>query len=135
MEFGKKLFELRKQKGISQEELADKLNISRQTLSKWELGNSTPDMEKLILLSDYFEISLDELVFGNELETHKESPKEGITIAKVLDDKLLTVESKQKTKKGFKIVLIILAIFLGIDVLSMVILFLIFGDYLNNLLN
>lgn len=127
MEFEKKLFELRKQKGISQEELADNLNISRQTLSKWELGNSTPDMEKLILLSDYFEISLDELVFGNELKTHKESPKEGITIAKVLDDKILTVENKQKTKKGLKIVLIILAIFLGIDVLSMGIYFLFWG--------
>ncbi len=127
MEFEKKLFELRKQKGISQEELADKLNISRQTLSKWESGNSTPDMEKLILLSDYFEISLDELVFGNKLETHNESLKEGITIAKVLDDKILTVENKQKTKKGFKIVLIILAIFLGIDILSMVIYFLFWG--------
>ncbi len=127
MEFEKKLFELRKQKGISQEELADKLNISRQTLSKWELGNSTPDMEKLILLSDYFEISLDELVFGNKSETHKEALKEGITIAKVLDDKILTVENKQKTKKGFKIVLIILAIFLGIDILSMVIYFLFWG--------
>jgi transcriptional regulator with XRE-family HTH domain len=127
MEFEKKLFELRKQKGISQEELADKLNISRQTLSKWESGNSTPDMEKLILLSDYFEISLDELVCGNKLETHNESLKEGITIAKVLDDKILTVENKQKTKKGFKIVLIILAIFLGIDILSMVIYFLFWG--------
>lgn len=127
MEFEKKLFELRKQKGISQEELADKLNISRQTLSKWELGNSTPDMEKLILLSDYFEISLDELVFGNTIEKQKESLKEGITIAKVLDDKILTIENKQKTKKGFKIVLIILAIFLGIDFLTMVIYFLFWG--------
>ena len=127
MEFEKKLFELRKQKGISQEELADKLNISRQTLSKWELGNSTPDMEKLILLSDYFDISLDELVFGNKLETYKETLKEGITIANVLDEKILTVENKQKTKKGFKIVLIIISIFLGIDVLSMVIYFLFWG--------
>lgn len=127
MEFEKKLFELRKQKGISQEELADKLNISRQTLSKWELGNSTPDMEKLILLSDYFEVTLDELVFGNKTETRKESLKEGITVAKVLEDRILTAENKKKTKKVFKIVLIILTIFLGIDLLSMVIYFLFWG--------
>ena len=52
-EFNSMLYELRKQKGISQEELADKLSVSRQTLSKWELGTSTLDMEKLIMISDY----------------------------------------------------------------------------------
>jgi transcriptional regulator with XRE-family HTH domain len=127
MEFEKKLFELRKQKGISQEELADKLNISRQTLSKWELGNSTPDLEKLILLCDYFEISLDELVFGNKVETPEKPPKDSVTIAQVLDDKILTAKNKQKAKKGVKVAFIILAIFFGIDVISMLICFLIWG--------
>ena len=47
MEFNNKLYELRKQKGFSQEELANRLNVSRQTISKWEVGESTPDMEKL----------------------------------------------------------------------------------------
>ena len=62
MEFKDKLYDLRKQKGMSQEELALRLNVSRQTVSKWELGDSTPDMEKLVTISNLFEISLDELV-------------------------------------------------------------------------
>jgi len=62
MEFNNKLYELRKQKGFSQEELANRLNVSRQTVSKWEVGDSTPDMEKLIAISDLFGISLDELI-------------------------------------------------------------------------
>ena len=68
MEFNNKLYELRKQKGFSQEELANRLNVSRQTISKWEVGESTPDMEKLIAISDLFEVSLDELVKGEEPE-------------------------------------------------------------------
>ena len=55
MEFNNKLYELRKQKGFSQEELANRLNVSRQTVSKWEVGESTPDMEKLVAISDLFE--------------------------------------------------------------------------------
>ena len=46
---------LRKAKGISQEELADKIGVSRQAVSKWESEQSSPDMEKVILLSDYFD--------------------------------------------------------------------------------
>ena len=52
MAFHKNLYQLRKSSGLSQEELAEKLNVSRQTISKWELGESSPDMEKLIILSD-----------------------------------------------------------------------------------
>ena len=68
MEFNNKLYELRKQKGFSQEELANRLNVSRQTVSKWEVGDSTPDMEKLIAISDLFGISLDELVLDKTSE-------------------------------------------------------------------
>ena len=68
MEFNNKLYELRKQKGFSQEELANRLNVSRQTISKWEVGESTPDMEKLVAISDLFGVSLDELVKGEKAE-------------------------------------------------------------------
>ena len=57
MEFNNKLYELRTQKGLSQEELAGRLNVSRQTVSKWEVGESSPDMEKLVAISELFEIS------------------------------------------------------------------------------
>ena len=68
MEFNNRLYEQRKQRGLSQEELASRLNVTRQTVSKWEVGDSTPDMEKLTLISDLFDISLDELVLGRRPE-------------------------------------------------------------------
>lgn len=72
MKFSEKLFELRRQKGMSQEDLADKLNVSRQTISKWETGSTTPEMEKLIEMSKLFEITIDELV-GNDWQNKKEN--------------------------------------------------------------
>lgn len=65
MSFAEKLMELRKQKGWSQEELGDKLDVTRQTVSKWELGATTPEMEKLAAISDLFGITTDELIKGN----------------------------------------------------------------------
>ena len=66
MNFSEELFELRKKEGLSQEELAEKVGVSRQTISKWEMGQSTPEMEKLVNLSKLFNLSLDELV-GNDV--------------------------------------------------------------------
>lgn len=66
MNFNNRLYQLRKQKGFSQEELANRLNVSRQTVSKWEVGDSTPDMEKLAAMSELFGVSLDQLVLGKE---------------------------------------------------------------------
>lgn len=57
---------LRKARGISQEELADKVGVSRQAVSKWESEQSTPDLEKVILLSEYFETTTDYLLKGIE---------------------------------------------------------------------
>ncbi|MBQ6992741.1 MAG: helix-turn-helix domain-containing protein [Clostridia bacterium] len=62
MKFNDKLIELRKKKGLSQEELGYELNVTRQTISKWELGQTKPEMEKLIEISKYFNISVDELL-------------------------------------------------------------------------
>lgn len=57
---------LRKNKGISQEELADKVGVSRQAVSKWESEQSTPDIERVILLSDFFDVTTDYLLKGIE---------------------------------------------------------------------
>lgn len=57
---------LRKSKGISQEELADKIGVSRQAVSKWESEQSFPDIEKIILLSEYFNVTTDYLLKGIE---------------------------------------------------------------------
>ena len=100
MEFNNKLYELRKQKGLSQEELANRLNVSRQTISKWEVGESTPDMEKLVAISDLFEVSLDELVKGEEPKLAE--PSEQIVKSELYSDikeQVLTVDNKEKAKK------------------------------------
>ncbi|MCB2290542.1 DUF5680 domain-containing protein [Clostridium sp. CS001] len=62
MKFQDKLQTLRKQSGMSQEKLAEKIGISRQSVAKWELGQSYPDVDKIIILSDLFKISIDKLV-------------------------------------------------------------------------
>jgi len=59
--FSQNLQKLRAEKNISQEQLADKIGVSRQSISAWESGKSSPELEKLIALSELFEISLDEL--------------------------------------------------------------------------
>ena len=63
---GEKLSKLRKENGISQEELAEKLNISRQAISKWENNESLPDTENLITIAKLFNVSIDFLV-GNKM--------------------------------------------------------------------
>lgn len=60
--FQDNLIQLRKQHNFSQEELAEKVGVSRQTLSKWENGESIPDIEKCKIISDTFNVTLDELV-------------------------------------------------------------------------
>lgn len=57
---------LRKQKGYSQEELADKVGVSRQAVSKWESEQSTPDLEKIIIMSELFEVTTDYILKGIE---------------------------------------------------------------------
>ncbi|WP_245792173.1 helix-turn-helix domain-containing protein [Enterococcus termitis] len=59
---GKQIKKFRQEQKLSQQELADYLNISRQTISKWELGKSLPDLENVILLAEYFNVSVDVLI-------------------------------------------------------------------------
>lgn len=70
MIFNEKLMELRKSKGWSQEGLGNQLNVTRQTVSKWELGQTTPEMDKLIEMSKLFGVTIDDLV-GNQNEKEK----------------------------------------------------------------
>ena len=120
MEFHNKLYHLRKQKGLSQEELANRLNVSRQTISKWEVGDSTPDMEKLIAISDMFQISLDELMMDKVQTQTGETPSKA-EIVNELKEKVLTDENKKKAKKVLKIAAIILGVIVLIDVISMIV--------------
>lgn len=59
MELERRLAELRKEKNVSQEELAEKLYVSRQTISNWERGKTYPDINSLLLIAAYFDVSSD----------------------------------------------------------------------------
>lgn len=62
MNLGKKIAELRKKNNLSQEELAEKVGVARQTISKWEIGDTIPDINQVKIISKIFNISIDELV-------------------------------------------------------------------------
>ena len=69
MEFNQKLQELRKQKRLTQEELAEVLFVSRTAISKWESGRGYPNIDSLKAISKFFEVTIDELLSGDELLT------------------------------------------------------------------
>ena len=80
MEFNEKLQDLRKQKGLTQEELAEYLYVSRTAISKWESGRGFPNIESLKEISKFFSVSLDELLSGEEIlaiaeKDHKEKER------------------------------------------------------------
>lgn len=81
MKFNERLIKLRKEKGMSQEDLAEKINVSRQTVSKWELGTTTPEMEKLVQLARLFEISVDALISEEKDNIESASSKESSSSA------------------------------------------------------
>lgn len=72
MTLSEKLYSLRKKSGLSQEQLAERLNVSRQAISKWESGSSTPESDKLIAISTYFDVSLDYLMKEDSMEPSKQ---------------------------------------------------------------
>lgn len=81
MNMADRIQQLRKSRGISQEELADKIGVSRQAVSKWESEQSVPDIEKVILLSDYFETTTDFLLKGIEPAQEAEKKYSAMTFS------------------------------------------------------
>lgn len=73
MKFNEKLLKLRKEKGLSQEELGMEMQVSRQTVSKWEAGQSYPDFTRLVMLSDFLDMTLDELVKDIDVQEVREN--------------------------------------------------------------
>lgn len=95
MEFGKKLFKLRKENGFSQETLAEKLNTSRQAISKWENGQGFPETEKLLMIGNIFEVSIDYLL-KDSAENNKGN-EEGYYVSREMAEGFLL--STQKNAK------------------------------------
>lgn len=76
MTFGERLYELRNKKNISQEDLAEVLDVSRQSISKWENDKAYPEMTRLLFMSEYFDVSLDYLMRGIDKEDNDEKVTE-----------------------------------------------------------
>ena len=114
---------LRKSKGMSQEELADRIGVSRQAVSKWESEQATPDLEKVVIMSEIFEVTTDYLLKGIEpvkTDEHK-------TMADVIDQKVLTEKNGKRMKTALKWFLIGAGALLAIDLISMIIYFIVNG--------
>ena len=77
MKLGEKIYNLRTAKNLSQGDLAEMLGVSRQSISKWENNSAMPDLEKIIKLSDIFEVSIDELVKGDATLSGKQANTAG----------------------------------------------------------
>ena len=73
MNFGKKILDARKKANLSQEEIAEKLNITRQTVSKWESNETVPNINQVKLLAKIYKISLEELLNYNKIDEEIES--------------------------------------------------------------
>lgn len=97
MEFGEKLLKLRKDRGMSQEELAEQLNTSRQAISKWENGQGFPEIEKLLVLSNVFNTPIDYLL-KDSLENNQENLT-GYYVSRENVEGFLT-NNKKMTKYG-----------------------------------
>ena len=126
MKFCDKLQKIRKENNITQEGLADKLNVSRQAVSKWESGQAYPDTEKLIQISKIFNVSLDELINDNiDKNSVKEDKK--LSFMEILNDVLEFISKSvnmfwsmkftEKIKCLFEMAVLVLII-VGIAVLS-----------------
>ena len=68
MDFSEKLLTLRKANDMTQEQLAEKLDVSRQSISKWESGQATPDLEKIVEISAIFDVTTDYLLKSSEID-------------------------------------------------------------------
>ena len=96
MTLAEKILSLRTQRGMSQDDLAEKMEVSRQSVSKWETAQSTPDLDKIIRLADLFGVSVDELVRDGEapqppepsqpqvVYVEREGKREGLTAVQII---------------------------------------------------
>ena len=90
---------LRKQKGLTQEQIAEKFNVSSRTVSRWENGNNMPELDILIEISDFYEVDLRELLDGERRseKVSNENDKKEETVLKAVD--YANIETERYTKR------------------------------------
>lgn len=107
MTFGEKLFKLRKDKGFSQEALAEQLNTTRQAISKWENNQGYPETDKLLMLSNIFEVSVDSLLKENAEQTI--STEKGFYVSRESAEGFLSFHRKTTMRTAMGVAIMILA--------------------------
>ncbi len=130
MKFNENLRNLRKEKDLSQDYLAAKLNVSRQTISKWENGSAMPNLSKLIELAEFFEVSMDTLL-GMEFNSVQNEETADITKYEQYANQLAAVideNQRKETNKKIKNIIIVFAIL----IIAIVIIFISKANDLNN---
>lgn len=115
--FSENLKLLRKKKGLSQEELAVRLNIVRQTVSKWEKGLSVPDADLLVKLADVLEVSVAELLGGN-IPNSEDTNELAEQLSRINEQ--LAIKNR-RSRCIWKVVLGIIAAFVAINILLVVV--------------
>ena len=104
---------LRKAKGLSQEELAVKLNVVRQTISKWEKGQSVPDAEMLVKLAEFFEVPVSQLL-GSRIEPEAQPDALAEQLARINEQLVI---KNQRAKRIWKTIGIIAACIIVVNIL------------------
>lgn len=119
-EFGERIYNLRKKSGLSQEEFADKLGVSRQAVSKWETGQSVPDSEKAAAIGAFFGVSLDWLINGTETTARATEPAPAVVAPPAASITALAPPAKQRAGwvKALIIAGIITLASIGVSALS-----------------
>lgn len=121
IKIGNFIKELRKEKGLTQEELAEKLNTYRRTISRWETGRNLPDIDVMLELTEFFDVELIELIDGER----KESISIKESSIKVAD---YSEEFKRKLTRNMHY------LFIGGTIAGIIYMFLLFSDSANNFL-
>jgi len=117
MNIADRIQNLRRTKGMSQEQLADAIGVSRQAVSKWESEQAMPDLEKIVIMSEVFDVTTDYLLKG--IEPVAETSH--MTVGDVLDQKILTEKNGKRAKSLVRYALYVLGAFLAVDVIAFII--------------
>ena len=108
MTFGEKIQKLRKEAGLSQEELSYQLGVSRQAVSKWERDNGYPETEKIVRISKLFQVSLDYLLNDEDAEKPEMRPDEnGLYVSREMADGFLAYQKRKMLKIGVAVGLLV----------------------------
>lgn len=112
---GRFLKELRKENNMTQEQLGERIGVTNKTISRWETGNYMPPVENLKLLSDIYQVSINEILAGERLaqDNYMEAAEENITTA------LEKMEEKNKRFENHMLILMIITAILGVAIIAL----------------